>query len=218
MSHDISMIKKTFVFLCALFLLGCGNNEEGQFDNIAQRLETERGKLDGLFPETRKVYLTEFFDFGCSHCAQAHNVLKKLEREFNGQLIVEKKHYSIYPEYKIVAEASECSRNQGKFEDFHNLYFDEYFGETDPEILQEMILQLNLNLNDFIICLESGATKDKIEMESRQAKKYGAKGTPFFVINEDTTIPGLLPEGTFRNLIENLLEPESNEENPDSEK
>ena len=77
-------------------------------------LETEPGE---------KPLLTEFGDFQCPHCANfALNILPALEQDLieTGTIRFEYRHYPFLgPESVSAAEASECARDQGRFNEYH---------------------------------------------------------------------------------------------------
>ena len=140
-------MKKILMIVFGLLLLGCG--DIGHLNEINKRVGNEYSKLDGLFAEEKTVRIIEFFDFGCSHCRDAATVIQNLKKEFKNDIDVQYKHFSIFPKSKVVAQASECARNQGKFQEFHDTYFAKYFGLTDSDTLQELTLELGMDLDEF---------------------------------------------------------------------
>jgi predicted DsbA family dithiol-disulfide isomerase len=199
-----------FISISVLLFTGCGSS--GKFDEIHRRIDNERSKLDELFPEERIVHITTFIDFSDPFSQQSVKILKQLKSEFLTQIDITYKHFLLEPTFRIVSEATECARNQGKFKPYLHSYFERYFDSTDPELLMELALKQDLLIDEFETCIASHSTIDRIALDTKEAKKYRASKAPFFVLNENIHIPGALPEDTFRNLIQKLLNPSPDEE------
>lgn len=196
-------MKKILLLVFTLLLVGCG--DIGKFEEISRRIDNERGKLDGLFPEERIVRIVTFIDFGSPFCKQTVKILKELKDEFITEIDITYKHFPLESDFKVVAEAAECARNQGKFKDYLESYFDKYFDSTDPELLLELAMEQELSIDEFETCLDSHSTLDRIALDIKEAKKYRASETPFFILNDNIQIPGAIPKDTFQNLIKKLL-------------
>lgn len=192
-------MKKSLVLVIALTLVGC-------FGDISKQRAYEESKMDHVFGEKKEtVTVIEFFDFGCQYCRDAAAVIQNLKAEFEERLIVDQRHLVVHSEAMPVAEGAECARAQGKFQEYHDQYFRDFFGETDMDTIEELALRLELNLAEFRTCMKAGAGKQRIAEDRALAKKYGASGTPFFVIDETIRRPGLMPEESFKKLIEQLF-------------
>ena len=77
-------MKKTFLLLLSLMLVGCQNADK------------EIG-MQGPKPHQEKrnvVKVTEFFDFGCSHCKKESEIIKNIKEKFKNKIqIVLNEHY-----------------------------------------------------------------------------------------------------------------------------
>ena len=149
--------------------------------------------------------MVEFFDFGCGHCRTAASVVGNLKKDYGDKLVVEYHHFPLSARTTRVAEASECAGTQRKFLEFHDLEFENYFGKTDDRALRSVANAVGVEDASFMMCLNSGIMKSKITQDKVLAQKYGVQGTPYFVLNQELVIPGMLPEGKFRELIDGLL-------------
>ena len=180
--------------LVSLLVVGCQNAEE--------KVETKAPK-----PTQKKVSvvkITEFFDFGCSHCKKEAEIMSKIKAKYQNKINVDIKHFPLSPKTFAAAEASECGRAQGKFQEYHDKLF-ENFGKYDETRFLEIAKTLQLDEQAFATCLSSGIMKTKVQADQTLGREFGAKGTPYFVINDSQKIAGAIPEASLSNLIDKLL-------------
>lgn len=194
------------ILFSVLFLLGCG--DIGRFEEISKRIDGERDKLSDLFPQERFVTVAMYCDFGSLLCKQSFEDFKSIKSDFGIRVDTIYKHFPVDKNFEIVSEASECAKNQNKFQEFIDGYFSKYAGFHDEELLQELALELGLDIDEFDLCLNSHSTHDRIAQNIKEAKKYRVNEVPFFVINEDIQVPGAIPGDTLHNLVDKLLHPE----------
>ncbi len=131
-----------------------------------------------------KVTLIEFADYQCPHCKQASKTVKKLLKQFDGQLKVVFRDYPINPSgiSRRVAEAAVCADQQDKFWSFHDLAFERqsYLKAIKPDMLAE---QLGLNMEEFNSCFSGSVAKDKVTASLEEGVRLGVGGTPTFFVN-----------------------------------
>ena len=146
-------------------------------------LETEPGE---------KPLLTEFGDFQCPHCANfALNILPALEQDLieTGTIRFEYRHYPFLgPESFRAAEASECARDQGGFNEYHlELYRLSSSGKNyTPELLRETAAEMDLDPTAFDQCLQSGVKRARVMEDREYGRTLGVRGTPTLFINGRT--------------------------------
>lgn len=155
---------------------------------------------------TRVVKIVEFFDYGCPHCRDAVEVLDTMKEEYGNKIVVEHKHYPLSAKTFFVAQAAECARMQGSFLPFHRQMMGAHFAENTQESLTAVAQEIGLNTDEFETCLNSGITKTDVQEDFQEGRKRSIRGTPYFVINDSVTLPGLWPEDIFRSLIEREIE------------
>ena len=140
----------------------------------------------------RKTLLTEFGDFQCSHCAKfALNILPALERDLiePGTVRFEYRHYPFLgPESFDAAEASECARDQGEFNEYHlELYRLTSRGKSHtPELLRETAEEMDLDPTAFDQCLRSGVKRARVLEDREYGRTLGVRGTPTLFIGGRT--------------------------------
>ena len=146
-------------------------------------LETEPGE---------KLLLTEFGDFKCPHCANfALNILPSLEHDLieTGTIRFEYRHYPFLGRESFdSAEASECARDQGEFNEYHlELYRLTSRGESHTlELLRETAAEMDLDPTAFDQCLQSGMKRARVMEDREYGKSLGVRGTPTLFINGKT--------------------------------
>ena len=115
------------------------------------------------------------------------------------------------------ALATECSKDQNKFWEFHdalsqlefkdettNQQASENNGNLNKEAFMNIAKTLNMDQNAFASCFDSGKYSSNIQQESDQAVKYGVNATPSFFVNGQQ-IMGAEPYANFKTLIDSLI-------------
>ena len=139
-----------------------------------------------------KPLLTEFGDFQCPHCAKfALDILPALEHDLieTGTIQFEYRHYPFLgPESFSAAEASECARDQGEFNEYHlELYRLTFRGKSHtPELLRETALEMDLDPTAFDQCLRSGVKRARVLEDREYGRTLGVRGTPTLFIDGRT--------------------------------
>lgn len=168
--------------------------------------DTALEKTEAPIPKVEKIMVEEWFDYGCGHCRTSHEVIKNLKAKYGAQLEVRERHYPLSAQTFVFAEASECARSQGKFAEFHDQVFTEYYGQYNIDNLSKIAAAIELpDLDAFNTCVSSGAQKDKVTADIQAAQKLGVKGTPYFQINGELGIPGAISQASFESLFDQLL-------------
>jgi protein-disulfide isomerase len=133
--------------------------------------------------------LTEFGDFQCPHCARfALQILPALERDLiePGTVRFEYRHYPFLgPESMEAAEASECAREQGGFDEYHlELYRLTSQGtHYTTEHLLEIAQEQGLETANFQQCLQSGRKRPRVLEDQEYGRNLGVRGTPTLLMD-----------------------------------
>lgn len=134
------------------------------------------------------VLIEEYSDFQCPYCQQVYPVVEQLRAKYGNQVKFEYKQFplrSIHPLAEISAQASECARDQGKFDEYYQVLFtkrDWLQGDT-AGILNTYASNLGLNVETFSACVSSGSKKTVTDADLAQGSSRGVQGTPTFFIN-----------------------------------
>jgi len=112
------------------------------------------------------------------------------------------------------SEATYCADDQGKYWEYHSALF-EFQQEIDdgwanPNRLQAIALNLDLDLEKFDECMASDEHLRKINSNNQLARnEFGANSTPTFMIVNTTgdgqKIVGAHPYSTFEEIINSML-------------
>jgi len=140
--------------------------------------------------------LTEFADFQCPACKNfALKIKPVLIDQYikTGRLSLTFVPYSFIDdgtqgrESKAAAEAAYCAMDQNHFWDFYNILFANQEGENVGSFSSERLLafaeKLNLNMDDFKSCINSGKYTQKVLDDRTTAEGLGLSSTPSFSLN-----------------------------------
>jgi protein-disulfide isomerase len=113
------------------------------------------------------------------------------------------------------AVAAQCTNDQGKFWQFHNLLYGNQkqidSGWVNKDNLKKFALDISgLNIQEFDSCFNSDKNTNFIENDTKLALSLGFRETPSFVImNSNGSNPeflqGALPFQSFKAVIDNKL-------------
>ncbi len=136
-------------------------------------------------PEDAPVTLVEFSDFQCPYCARMQPALKQVKDTYGEKVRLVFRQFplnSIHPQAQKAAEASLCANDQGRFWEMHDKLF-----ETDtslkPDDIRERATSLELNLEEFNQCMDSGKYAATVQQDVLDGVKAGVTGTPALFIN-----------------------------------
>ena len=140
-----------------------------------------RGDIDA------DVILVEYSDLGCVMCAAMQENFEKIVREENVLLV--SRHLYPYTEGYIFerAIASECVAKHGGEQSFFTfikyLYKNQHELTDDVAVLRDKAVELGVNENDFKECIANdNDVRERIERDSEEGWKLGARGTPYIVV------------------------------------
>ena len=129
--------------------------------------------------------LTEYGDFECPYCGNAYPDVKRVRELLGDRLTFEFRHFPIesrHPHAFQAAEAAEAARAQGRFEEMHDLLFENQ-RRLERDDLVGYARQLGLDAERFERDLDTHAHEDKIRADQREALERGVAGTPTFFVN-----------------------------------
>ena len=189
------------------------NNEALSIENLTESGSPILGNPDA------PITILDFSDFQCPNCGRH---VKNTEPILNETFIQTGKASLVYKYFPVVgfdsvnpALAGQCSYEQGKFWQFHQLLFANQkpidSGWVSKDNLKNFASQiLGLDLQNFSECLDSERYKDHINRDLEMAKKFELRATPSFIIvkNDGTdldTLTGAHPFPSFAAIIEDKL-------------
>lgn len=196
-------VKKTYVFLALGLLAGsvggfmagfsmAGSSPEAQpsavvsptptleVRDVATEGRPQRGADDA------PITIVEFTDYECPFCGRyIRDTYPALLAEYGDRMKYVVRNFplsSIHPNARKAAEAAECAFDQGRFWEYHDALFQNQ-GALDVPSLKAYAEELGLDVASFATCLDSGAKRDVVAADHRDALAHGVNGTPTFFVN-----------------------------------
>ena len=190
----------------------CGGNAYPAKQFVISHQKCDGSCVDGACigatpPQPSKLLIEEFTDFECPFCARFATVTKpKILEEYGttvGFLTKEFPLTQLHSKAWKAAEAAECARDQGRFEEYYRVLF---IGQADLDIsnIKNMAAKLGLDTGRFNACLDSGMKKSIVQKDYDEGISRGVSATPTFFIGSER-IDGALEYGKFKEVIERQL-------------
>ena len=112
------------------------------------------------------------------------------------------------------SQASYCAEDQGMYWEYHDLLYNSQESRIDggwanSERLKAFAFSLELDMDLFESCLDSGKYSKRVQYNISEAKKHGARATPTFVIvgpdNQQEQFQGGQPYSTFKQIMDSMI-------------
>ena len=150
-----------------------------------------------------RLEVVELLDFGCSVCAafaaQSYPVLRDryvLAGEVRWRAIPFV--LGSFRRFSEAARAAACAHDQGAFWEMHDLLFarrGEWTAARSAEsVFLELAGQLGLDGEGLGRCYRSDEARDRVDAQTRAARRLRVRGTPTFLIGEETVVGALSAE------------------------
>jgi protein-disulfide isomerase len=160
-----------------------------------------------LGPEDAPITLIEFSDIECPYCRRWHlEVFPQLRAAYPDQIRYVFRDFpltSIHPKAVPAAVAAHCANEQGMYWEFNQKLFEMTAGLSSDAYLQ-YAADLNLDLNSFQECFESGRYEKEVLADMEWAANLGVRSTPTFFLN-GIALVGAQPFEVFKNVIDKEL-------------
>lgn len=161
------------------------------------------------------VTIIAFNDYQCRDCKTWYN---EEYREISENLIDTRKTNIIFldsislgNDSVLISEATYCANEQGKYSEYQEILFDSQQGIDNwakSEQLKKFAMDLELDIESFDECLDSGKYENKILSNIDYAKKLGVDKIPLFkIINTEGLehiLKGGLPSDVFEEIVNQL--------------
>lgn len=159
--------------------------------NVVKELLSHPAYLVGDSPvqgSSEQILLVEFSDFQCPYCAREQQILKQFVNNHPNEITLVYKHLpltQIHNEAMSAAKAAWAANQQGKFWPYHDELFNNR-NNLGEDLYLSIANQLDLDLERFNSDRAGEAARNSIQQDIELAKKLGVRGTPFFLMNEET--------------------------------
>lgn len=136
-----------------------------------------------------KITLVEYSDFQCPACKAYFPLVKQLEKDFKGQLLLVYRFFPLIQTHKnalISSQATYAASLQNKFWEMHDLLFENQDSWTniDPkETFINYARDLKLDVEKFKKDLDTDTTKQFVTDSLNKGTEIGISYTPSFFLN-----------------------------------
>jgi protein-disulfide isomerase len=141
---------------------------------------TARGNADAF------VTVVEYGDLQCPACKSAVDTINTpLLEQYGNQIRFEFKHFPLRSihEYALeLAEAAECSADQGKFWEFIDTAYAKQ-DQLSTKAITEWATSLGIDAELFNRCMKSDIKRDTILADYAAGEDAGVSGTPTYLVN-----------------------------------
>jgi protein-disulfide isomerase len=170
-----------------------------------------------LGSESAPITIIEFGDYQCEQCYKWYHTTKD---SIVQNYIETGKANLIFVDLAFLgrdspkaAAASYCAEEQGKYWEYHDLLYNFQEGVdsgwANSERLKAFAQSLELDEELFNSCVDSGKFAKRVQFNTNEAKKQGAKGTPTFIIvnseGEQQKLVGAQPYSVFQRVLDSMI-------------
>ena len=164
------------------------------------------------------VSIVEFGDYQCHQC---HNWFLDTKPMIMRDYIETGKVNLVFVDFAFLgrdspkaAEATYCADDQNKYWEYHDSLYTAQESKIDngwanSERLKAFAFNLNLDMDLFNECLDSGKYSKRVQYNSQEARDNGVRGTPgFFIIGPDFQqhpIGGAQPFSVFQRVLDTMI-------------
>jgi protein-disulfide isomerase len=217
MKETISIILNVILVACALIVTGLVIRREffspKGSSSLSQRIRkienwkaiAATGYFRGLQDAPVKVIV--FSDYQCAFCREIQPTLKYISEKYSNAVTIIYRHFPLanHPHAYKAALAVECAAKQDRFEQYHNLLFDnqELLGDTSWNALARAVKIPDINA--FNGCLAQKRTAAIVDTDLRTAQTLQINSIPTLLVNE-TMISGALSIQELDNLVQQKLQ------------
>ena len=139
-------------------------------------------------PENARVTLVEFLDPECESCRAFFPEVKRILKEYEGQLRFVVRYMPFHSNSVVAASATEAAGKQGKYWEMQELLFakqPEWSHKQEPqrELMINYAREIGLDMEKFGADFSNILVFQKIEQDRLDGVALGVNGTPSFFIN-----------------------------------
>ncbi len=116
----------------------------------------------------RRVFVLEYSDFQCPFCKRVQSTLKNLRKAYGDDVQFGYRHFPLpfHKEAKVLAQAVECARDQNKFWELQELFYDYSSTVSESEIMKLVRLAGVKDIPAFELCWRKGKYDQRIQNDN----------------------------------------------------
>lgn len=146
------------------------------------------------------VTIVEFFDYQCGYCKMAHGFVQELLQDDKNIRFVYKEFPILGDGSLLASRAAIASIKQKKYEKFHNALM-ENKSQLSEDAIMNIAKTVGLDPDQLKKDMASEKVSQIIETDRELGNQLGIRGTPMFIIGEQT-FPGALGLDQMKKAIE----------------
>ncbi|MDY0180710.1 thioredoxin domain-containing protein [Aliarcobacter skirrowii] len=140
---------------------------------------------------SKNISVVEFLDPECESCAIYSTVVKKLYKEYYGDIQIVVKYLDNHKNSRFTIQILEAARVQGKYEEVldmmfekHSLWASHYASVDKPELLWQFLKDIpNLDIDKLKEDMKNPKIDEIIKQDREDANALGVRGTPTIFVN-----------------------------------
>ena len=162
------------------------------------------------------VILLEYSDYQCPFCGRVQSTINKLLEKYKDRVAFGYRHFPLafHKEADEAAIASECAREQGKFEEIHGILYLRQKAQ-DKEDLKNYAREIKIKSPvKFDECLDNEKYRGLVDQDMKDGANLGITGTPGFFVGlfnpksgeiQGEVLSGAQPYDAFQQTLEKYL-------------
>ena len=182
-------------------------SSQAQGEETVKRYDVSTDDDPSIGPPDAAITIIEFSDYECPYCRRWHQqVFERIREEYPDQVRLVFRDFplsSIHPNATAAAEAANCAGEQEAFWQFNGALFSGEY-ELSAEEYLSIAANLDLDVEAFESCVESGRYEDEVQADYQYATNLGVRSTPTFFLN-GLPIVGAQPYEVFKEVIDKEL-------------
>jgi len=149
----------------------------------------DTGGQDRAEQTAQKVTILEYFDYSCPACADYNLVVKQLKQEYGDMLEVNYRHFPLsgFQHSRMAAHSVEAAREQGQFEEMHDIVFENQSewsrSGNAVELIEGYAGEIGLDMEQFREDRDSDEIAERVESHRQEGIRRTVNSTPTFFIN-----------------------------------
>lgn len=138
--------------------------------------------------EPQTVHILKYSDYQCPACKAYIPVQEQLKAEYGDLVQIEYRHFPLsgHQFAELAARAAEAARNQGKYEEMHDLIFEnqaEWARGGASGHFRNYAEQIGLDLEQYEEDLESEEVRSLVQRQKAEGERRTVNSTPTFFVN-----------------------------------
>lgn len=179
------------------------NRVQASFENPVEDMLFDWTPVRG--PENAPITIIEYSEFQCPFCKRVAPTLEQLYKKYEGQVrwAYRNNVLPFHEQAEPAAKAALAANIQGKFWEYHSALYEnqQSLGE---DLYVKIATDLGLDVKKFNEDRASEKVAKWLEADMEQARKVGAQGTPYVLIN-GIAVSGAQPLENFDAIVKRLL-------------